>query len=58
MKGAGHKTMYVRTCICIMDVYAYRFIHAGTIHYLSDGLETLHYYTRENSTIIVTAGNV
>ena len=33
-------------------------IGAGTIHYLSDGLETLHYYARENSTIIVTPGSV
>ena len=30
----------------------------GTIHYLSDGLETLHYYARENPTIIVTAESV
>ena len=28
------------------------------ITYLSDGLETLHYYAREKSTIIVTAGSV
>ena len=27
-------------------------------NYLSDGLETLHYYSRENFTIIVTAGSV
>ena len=26
--------------------------------YTSDGLEALHYYARENSTIIVTPGNV
>ena len=29
----------------------------GTIHYLSDGLETLHYYARKNFAIIVTAGS-
>ena len=30
----------------------------STIRYLSDGLETLHYYARENSTSIVTPGSV
>ena len=34
------------------------FVAQGTIDYLSDGLETLHYYTRENSAIIVTARSV
>ena len=45
-------------CVNITKRCCFKLIKAGTIHYLSDGLETLHYYTRENSTIIVTPGSV
>ena len=33
-------------------------VNPGTIHYLSDGLETLHYCTREIFAIIVTPGSL
>ena len=43
-----------------IPLHAYNWwkLKSGTIHYLSDGLETLHYYARENSTIIVTPRSV
>ena len=38
--------------------YLERRVVTGTIHYLSDGLETLHYHACEILAIIVTPGSL